>query len=171
MDKTRLSRNLMNQSLTKNVSFNSIFKENYVWVGGGILVATKDVFLKYHRAVVYFLRRGLMNADQQVIYGIYCNEGRRVFSPEVDLQLFWSSGSRKVWTSNVWFYLGYLCLEEIWAIFQWNQMIKYTCTDMGAIHTQNIPLYWYENKGSCPLCYTIETGYSLTVYAGCLFFF
>lgn len=96
VDKTRLSRNLMNQSLTKNVSFNSIFKENYVWVGGGILVATKDVFLKYHRAVVYFLRRGLMNADQQVIYGIYCNEGRRVFSPEVDLQLFWSSGSRKV---------------------------------------------------------------------------
>lgn len=117
VDKTRLSINLMNQSLTKNVSFSSIFKENYVWVGGGILVATKDVFLKferlYHRAVVYFLRRGLMNADQQVIYGIYCNEGRRVFSPEVDLQLFWSSGSRKVWTSNVWFYLGYLCLEEI----------------------------------------------------------
>lgn len=117
VDKTRLSINLVNQSLTKNVSFDSIFKENYVWVGGGMLVATKDVFLKferlYHRAVVYFLRRRLMNSDQQVIYGIYCDEGRRVFSPEVNLQLFWSSGSRKVWTSNTWFYLGYLCLEDI----------------------------------------------------------
>eukprot|EP00105_Crassostrea_gigas_P035653 XP_019919801.1 PREDICTED: uncharacterized protein LOC109617685 [Crassostrea gigas] len=117
VDKTRLSINLVNQSLTKNVSFDSIYKEKYVWVGGGMLVATKDVFLKferlYHRAVVYFLRRRLMNSDQQLIYGIYCDEGRRVFSPEVNLQLFWSSGFRKVWTRNTWFYLGYLCLEDI----------------------------------------------------------
>lgn len=117
VDRTRLSMNLVNQSLNINVSFHAIFKENYVWVGGGMFVATKEVLLRferlYHRAVIYFLRRGLMNSDQQVIYAIYCKEGRRVFSPEVELQLFWLHGSRKVSTSNMWFYLGYLCLEHI----------------------------------------------------------
>lgn len=116
IDKTRLSANKVHDVPT-NVSLESIFKENRVWVGGGMLIGTKDVFLKfeklYKRAVKFFIKRKLMNSDQQVIYGIYSTEGRKHLAPDVELQLYSPADSHVVITDNVWFHLGYMCHEYV----------------------------------------------------------
>lgn len=63
-----------------SLSPEQIFKDNIVWVGGGIVIGTSAVFLKfeklYKKAVLYFLERKLMNSNQQVVYSIYSDEGR-----------------------------------------------------------------------------------------------
>ena len=90
-----------------------IFKTNTVWVGGGMLLATGEVLLtfvaEYHRALMYFLKRGLANTDQQVMYSMFTQEVRSLLNVTTDLQTF-------AWTLNsfrqCWFYLGYACYRE-----------------------------------------------------------
>ncbi|XP_061169547.1 uncharacterized protein LOC133178900 [Saccostrea echinata] len=116
IDKGRLSVTKVNE-FRSNISIESIFKENEVWVGGGMLVATKNVFLKfeklYKRSVEFFLNLKIMNSDQQIIYGLYSSEGREYLKPDVELQVFSLVDSQRVDTDNVWFYLGYVCLEYV----------------------------------------------------------
>ncbi|PVD36551.1 hypothetical protein C0Q70_03536 [Pomacea canaliculata] len=56
-----------------NRSARDIFYGNYVWVGGGMFIATREVMLKlcdeYKRAATFFLlERNLSSTDQQVIH-------------------------------------------------------------------------------------------------------
>lgn len=105
----------MNEVYSPNLNSTpeEIFKENAVWVGGGMFIGTKNVQLAfeklYKRAVLHFLERKLMNSDQQVIYAIYSMEGRRSFNPDVELQLYSIKDNTTVTTGNPWFYLGFLC--------------------------------------------------------------
>ncbi|KAK7087317.1 hypothetical protein V1264_021386 [Littorina saxatilis] len=87
-----------------------IFKENVYWVGGGMILGSAPVVLKYvaeyRRAVDFFMDRGLFNTDQQVIYAMYKSTATRHLAVTTQLQLF---GNKRL---NCWFYLGYQCYRE-----------------------------------------------------------
>jgi hypothetical protein len=91
-----------------NNSFKSIFHGNMVWVGGGLFVGTADVLLQfgqqYEKAVHYFLNLKLMDADQQVIYGMYSVAGRKFLNPSVELQLY--TPPKGMASDSRWFHLG-----------------------------------------------------------------
>ncbi|KAK6182308.1 hypothetical protein SNE40_010021 [Patella caerulea] len=103
-NKNRISFTQVNNAVPA-ISISDIFLKNQVWVGGGMILASKDVFENfihhYMEAVEIFLEKSLMNSDQQVIYAIYSEVGRQFFNPNVELQLYGSY--------NGWFYLGFLC--------------------------------------------------------------
>lgn len=95
-----------------NLTSSDIFIKNLVWVGGGMLIGTGEIFLRfenlYKRAVIHFLNQKLMNTDQQIIYAIYTDDGRSLFNPSVELQTYKYRKCMST-TENKWFYLGYIC--------------------------------------------------------------
>ena len=118
-DSKRLSFNhISNQPMTTKPF--TIFRNNIVWVGGGMFLGRGEVILKleqlYHSAVLYFLEKKLMNSDQQVLYSIYSNEGRKALNPKVEIQLFDPKGP-----GNPWFYLGYLCRKLVSVTKSWER--------------------------------------------------
>lgn len=100
-----------------NLTPEEIFKQNVVWVGGGIFIGTRSVQLAfeelYKKAVLHFLGKKLMNSDQQVIYAMYSLEGTRSLKPNVELQLYSMKDDKSVGTRNPWFYLGFLCRHAV----------------------------------------------------------
>lgn len=90
-----------------------IFKENIFWVGGGMLLGTRDTFLTFieelHHAMRYFLRMGLFNTDQQLIYSMFTTSMKEILNVKTELQLFrWPLNRLRA----CWFYLGYYCYRE-----------------------------------------------------------
>lgn len=110
-DSSRLAVNLISH-LGMNTRPYSIFRSNVVWVGGGLFIGTRNVVIEfeklYERAVLYFLDQKLMNSDQQVLYSLYSQEGRKALKPNIELQLYTPTGG-----VNPWFYLGYLCRKVV----------------------------------------------------------
>ena len=110
-DSERIAFNLINK-LPLNKDPVTIFRNNVVWIGGGLFVGSGKVLLQfeqsYHKAVLYFLDKKLMNTDQQVIYALYSDKGRKALKPDVKLQIYSPKGP-----GNPWFYLGYQCVKEI----------------------------------------------------------
>uniref|UniRef100_K1R3V3 Protein htrL n=1 Tax=Magallana gigas TaxID=29159 RepID=K1R3V3_MAGGI len=98
--------------VSMNIDPFTIFRNNIVWVGGGMFLGKGEVFLQfeqlYHRAVKYFLDQKLVNSDQQVLYSMYSKKGREALKPNIELQLYIPKGF-----GNPWFYLGYLCRKEV----------------------------------------------------------
>ncbi|KAK3087379.1 hypothetical protein FSP39_005199 [Pinctada imbricata] len=98
--------------LKMNTIPNNIFKGNQVWVGGGLALGIPEVIFRfedmYHKAVLYFLKEHLMSTDQQILFSLYSETGRKALHPPVELQLYVPKGS-----GNPWFYLGYLCLKTL----------------------------------------------------------
>lgn len=91
-----------------------IFKSNLVWVGGGMSLATRPVYFRfaeeYQRATKAFLRQGLSNTDQQVIYAMFKGAEARHQHVQTQLQTYsWNLSDLQA----CWFYLGYLCYREI----------------------------------------------------------
>ena len=58
---------------------------------------------QYKQGVDYFLSK-LMNTDQQVLYAMYSDQGRKQLNTSIELQLFQSHNSGY----DPWFYLGYI---------------------------------------------------------------
>ena len=90
-----------------------IFKTNAFWVGGGVLMGTRDTYLTFikelHRAMRYFLGLGLFNTDQQLIYSMFTTPVKEVLNVKTELQVFrWPLN----WLRKCWFYLGYYCYRE-----------------------------------------------------------
>ena len=87
------------------MSRRSIFHRNKVWVAGGYFIAEKSVMQRwtaeYMRATERFLRRKLMNTDQQILYAMFCNRNASNI-----IQTYKGTGKY-----SHWFYLGYLCIE------------------------------------------------------------
>ncbi|XP_061179076.1 uncharacterized protein LOC133187678 [Saccostrea echinata] len=110
-DPDRLAVNRIND-LSMNVDPFNIFRNNDVWVGGGMFLGSGKVILEfeklYHKAVLYFLEQKIMNSDQQVLYALYSKKGREALKPNLELQLYIPKGS-----GNPWFYLGYLCVNDV----------------------------------------------------------
>ncbi|KAK6167342.1 hypothetical protein SNE40_021395 [Patella caerulea] len=105
----------MNQVFPKpkpEPTMDKVFRRNMVWIGGGFFFGRRDVVLKfeeqYRRTVMYFISRGLMNTDQQILFALFSRRGRRKLKPKVDVQLYKPRGN-----GSVWFYLGYLCYTVI----------------------------------------------------------
>ncbi|XP_067662248.1 protein HtrL-like [Haliotis asinina] len=88
-----------------------IFKNMYVWVGGGILIAEKGVFRRfvteYRKAVGHYLDLRLSNSDQQVLFAMY-SKAEVHLRPTVQLQPYSTH-----WYGECWFYLGYICYREM----------------------------------------------------------
>ena len=82
-----------------------IFKENHVWVAGGFILGhvdlMKDWTMLYMYLVEEFLKKGLANTDQQVVYAAAnTNESIRKF-----IQIYHATTE----DGDPWFYLGLLC--------------------------------------------------------------
>ena len=90
-----------------------IIKGNFNWIGGGLFLGRRDVMLEfadeYKTAVNYFLSNKLMNTEQQLLYAMYSDLGRKVIKPDVELQTY----HRRFISQNPWFYLGYLMKEVV----------------------------------------------------------
>ncbi|KAL8566613.1 hypothetical protein ACOMHN_049754 [Nucella lapillus] len=94
-------------------SAEEIFKENAVWVGGGMMLATREKYsqfvAEYRRATQYFLAAGLANTDQQVIYAMFQPSTKKELNVSTELQSFsWPLH----FLSICWFHLGYHCYRE-----------------------------------------------------------
>ena len=110
-------------------SLNEIISENEVWVGGGFFIAESDVMLKWVEDYMFYAERfieiGLMSTDQQVIYAmiqpsIYNKIGKR----RVGIQPYKGNG---FWNWNgEWFYLGYLCKNNVRCLQFGNEL----CSDI-----------------------------------------
>ena len=91
-----------------------VFRGNLVWVGGGMSVGTRPVFLRfveeYTRSVDAFLEQGLSNTDQQVIYSMFTPIHNVSYKLQTGIQTYsWALDD----LSDCWFYLGFLCYREL----------------------------------------------------------
>lgn len=90
----------------KKITARQIILRNLNWIGGGLFLGTSNVILQfekqYKRAVFYYLYRGLMNVEQQILYSMYTKEERGKIGVDVELQLYVPKG-----TGDPWFYLGH----------------------------------------------------------------
>ncbi|ESO85696.1 hypothetical protein LOTGIDRAFT_155187 [Lottia gigantea] len=88
----------------EDISLRKIVYENKVWVGGGMALGKSEIFLKfiaeYKKATETFIKMSLMSTDQQVLYGLYSRQGRKLLKPTIELQTY---------RSDDWFHLGLLC--------------------------------------------------------------
>ncbi|XP_070189120.1 uncharacterized protein [Littorina saxatilis] len=83
----------------------TVIRRNRNWVAGGFFLATPDVMTRfvtqYRRAVTSFLALNESQVEQQVIYAMYTNDGRRMVKPIVELQA----------VPGGWFTIGFRCLR------------------------------------------------------------
>ena len=91
-----------------------IFRGNLVWLGGGMSLGTRPVFRKfveeYEQSAEKFLRQGLSNTDQQVIYSMFTDINNVVGKVCTRIQTYgWFFND----INSCWFYLGYLCYREV----------------------------------------------------------
>ncbi|WAR26624.1 hypothetical protein MAR_012328, partial [Mya arenaria] len=91
-NESRVAMNVIHANTHMTMPVNNIFRNNLVWVGGGLVFANRDIILRYEtqlkKAVDYFLSRRQMNTDQQVVYALFSDEGRRAIRPHIELQLY-----------------------------------------------------------------------------------
>ncbi|KAK7089227.1 uncharacterized protein [Littorina saxatilis] len=91
-----------------------VFRQNLVWVGGGMSMGTREVFKtfveEYAVAMDTFLQAGLSNTDQQVIYSMYADMYRLKSKIQTSIQTYRWIFDR---VCSCWFYLGYRCYREI----------------------------------------------------------
>ena len=84
-----------------------IFHQNKVWVCGCIFMAKGTIMKKwiyeYMRYVDRFLMEGMINTDQQILYGMYMSREERL----VDIQVYHWHGQYHQWFEN-----GYMCEDK-----------------------------------------------------------
>ena len=114
-NKSRIGVTRVYNSDLKRTSARNIFLANLNWVGGGIFLGTPEVILKFHdqykEAVMRYLKQGIMNVEQQLLYAMYTSQERSKYPIRVELQLY-IPGQRPVINSNPWFYLGFVMYRE-----------------------------------------------------------
>ena len=106
-------------NVSMNMEIPRIIKEKMDWICGCIFVGERKLILKYaeqyKRGVHYLLSKQLMNTDQQVLYAMYSEQGRKELNTSVGLQLFESHNSGY----DPWFYLGYIMRKYTeWTLFK-----------------------------------------------------
>lgn len=103
-DDSKIAMNLVNYKHNLKLHPETIMKENRLLVGGGLVFGEREHIImfaaQFRRAVDYFLSEGIMNTDQQVIYSMFSEIGRKTLKPEVELQIYRSPNEYD------WFYLG-----------------------------------------------------------------
>lgn len=74
-NESRIAMNLVYFNHPLTALPENIMKQNIVLVGGGLFFGTKDRIIAFaadfKRAVEYYLKKGWMNTDQQVIYAMF----------------------------------------------------------------------------------------------------
>ena len=95
------------RAFRRNISDDIIFKANLVWVCGCFFIGKIDVMfqwvIEYMQFTENFIRNGLMNSDQQVIFAMFSN-----YSPKSKIQTYFRHNS----SYDEYFYLGYKCKES-----------------------------------------------------------
>jgi len=88
-----------------------IIGDNVNWVAAGLFVAHHKVMAQFVSGYLanlrYFLVRGLMSAEQQMIYAMFNTNITREILPEI--QLYRSTNTKKRDPCSKWFLLGCLC--------------------------------------------------------------
>jgi hypothetical protein len=111
MDPTRIAYNFVERH-ERTTDPITVFRENLVWVGGGIFIGLGEVIDTferfYQKALDYFMKSHVMNTDQQMLYSIYTYKGREALEPPVELQIYTPKPPL-----NSWFYLGFLCRNVV----------------------------------------------------------
>ena len=92
-----------------DVQFWPIFKRKLVWICGCTFIGRIETVIRYteqyKQSVEYFIKHNFMNTDEQIVYAVYTNLGRKKLKPDIDLQLYKKPTN---YTGNHWFYIGYI---------------------------------------------------------------
>ncbi|XP_053391829.1 uncharacterized protein LOC128554588, partial [Mercenaria mercenaria] len=87
-----------------------IIRKSHLQVGGGLVFGEIHKMIKfssqYRRAVEYFLSKNLTNTDQQILYGMFTEEGQKAICPEVEIQTYGTADNRD------WHFLGNSMVEH-----------------------------------------------------------
>ncbi|WAR22277.1 hypothetical protein MAR_016251 [Mya arenaria] len=122
-NESRVAMNVIQANTNMAMPVTDIFRNNLVWVGGGLVFANRDIIPRFEtqlkKAVDYFLSRRVMNTDQQVVYALFSDEGRRGIRPNIELQLYTPPGDK------CWFYLGNIMLNSTNNIHTTQQILVY----------------------------------------------
>lgn len=114
-DKSRIAVTRVFDSDLEKTTAKDIILKNLNWVGGGLFLGTPEVILKFHdqykEAVMRYLKQGIMNVEQQLLYAMYTSQERSKYPIRVELQLY-IPGQRPVINTNPWFYLGFVMYRE-----------------------------------------------------------
>ena len=104
-DEKRVAYSQINER--KDLTVEQIFHNNMVWVCGCIFMAKGTIMKKwiyeYMRYIDKFLMEGIINTDQQVLYGMYMSREERL----VDIQVYPWHGQYHQWFEN-----GYMCEDK-----------------------------------------------------------
>lgn len=107
---SRIAFNVVDPYISLSNKPAEIMVGQQLWIGGGFFFGRKSTMVafakQYRRAVEAFVAQGMINTDQQVIFSLFSDEGRRLLKPSVHIQLYIPEGN-----VNEWFYLGYLCMK------------------------------------------------------------
>ncbi len=104
-DEKRVAYSQINDRVDLTVE--EVFHRTKVWVCGCIFLAKGTIMKKwiyeYMRYVDKFLTEGMINTDQQLLYGMYMSREERL----VDIQAFHWHGKYHQWFEN-----GYMCEDK-----------------------------------------------------------
>ena len=100
----KIAMNHVEPSFSLELPFKKIIHENLVKIGGGMFIGTAEKIQEYNgqvrKAFEHLLELNLMDTDQQTLYSMYSNDGRREIKPSIEVQLYHNK-------SNPWFHLGF----------------------------------------------------------------
>ena len=105
---SKLAVNQVN-AVSMDVEFWPLFERKLVWICGCTFTGRIETVIRYteqyKQSVKYFIKHNFMNTDEQIVYAMYTNQGRKKLKPDIDLQLY---KKPKTYTGNHWFYIGYI---------------------------------------------------------------
>ncbi|OWF44410.1 hypothetical protein KP79_PYT20504 [Mizuhopecten yessoensis] len=114
-DRTKIgATRIFNNRLAANPS--TIIRIHMNWIGAGIFLGERDVFLtftkQYKLSVLRFLEKGLITVEQYMLGAMYSRVERIAHPQRVDIQAFKPVNGRTK-TTDPWFYLGFLMYKEV----------------------------------------------------------
>ncbi|XP_033760030.1 LOW QUALITY PROTEIN: protein HtrL-like [Pecten maximus] len=97
-------------------SASSIIRLSMNWIGAGIFLGERNIFLtfteQYKQSVMRFLNKGLISVEQYMLGAMYSKVERIAYPPRVEIQAFQPINGRTK-TTDPWFYLGFLMYKEV----------------------------------------------------------
>ncbi|XP_069103417.1 uncharacterized protein [Argopecten irradians] len=99
-----------------SASVKTIVRISMNWIGAGIFLGERNVFLTftkdYKESVLRFLKQGIHSVEQYMIGAMYTKVERIAHPPRVEIQDF-KPVRGKTMTTDPWFYLGFLMYKEV----------------------------------------------------------
>ncbi|XP_060074078.1 uncharacterized protein LOC132553815 [Ylistrum balloti] len=114
-DQTRIAATQIFNS-KHSVSAKTVIKLSMNWIGAGVFLGERDVFIRfaeqYKQSVMRFLNKGLISVEQYMIGAMYSKAEKIAYPQRVEIQDFKPINGRTK-TTDPWFYLGFLMYKEV----------------------------------------------------------